>query len=381
LGEVPSRANSDLRYCQYLIGSQPRFLDEMRFATGHSWHMSGYLPLLVGTLALSGCGTGYLLQAARGQYQVSHLRQPIEKLLHSDATDTALKRRLAMVSEARDYASRTLGLPDNASYRSYSALARPFVVWNVVAAPELSVEPRRWCFLLVGCLSYRGYFREANAEAYAATLRKRGFDVMVGGVAAYSTLGRMADPVLDTMLRYDDTELVGTLFHELAHQVIYVANDTAFNEAFAMVVEAEGLKRWTQAHGQGNEWQRYQRREQQQASTVTKLAALRGELGALYGSALTDEAKRRHKRELMDERSRQILADERAAGFRSGYSLWLQTGLNNAHLAAVATYHDCVPAFERLLIARQHALPAFFAAVRELGNQSPVARRAFCAGD
>jgi predicted aminopeptidase len=329
---------------------------------------------------LSGCSTGYLFQAARGQWQVQHSRQPIEGLLANNATDPALKTRLNLVRDARDFASRELALPDNASYRSYRALKRPYVVWNVVAAPELSVEPKRWCFLLVGCLSYRGYFREANAQSYAATLKKQGFDVMVGGVAAYSTLGKFADPVLDTMLRYDDTELAGTLFHELAHQVIYIANDTAFNEAFAMAVEAEGLKRWTQARGQGDAWQRYQRREQQQASTVTKLAALRAELSALYGSALTDEAKRQRKSELMDERSRQILADERAAGFRSGYSLWLQTGLNNAQLAAVATYHDCVPAFERLLSARQHSLPAFFAAVRYLGKQSSAARRTFCAG-
>jgi predicted aminopeptidase len=338
------------------------------------------LKIFICTLALSGCGTGYLLQAARGQYQVSHSRQPIAKLLHSDATDTVLKRRLAVVSEARDYASRELGLPDNASYRSYSALARPYVVWNVVAAPELSVEPKRWCFLLVGCLSYRGYFREANAEAYAATLRRQGLDVMVGGVVAYSTLGKLADPVLDTMLRYDDLELVGTLFHELAHQVVYVANDTAFNEAFAMAVEAEGLRRWTQARGRDSELTTYQLREQQQASTVTRLAALRLELSALYASGLSDEAKRARKRELLTVRSQQILEDERAAGIRSGYSAWLRTGLNNAHLAAVATYHDCVPAFERLLAAEQQALPALFTAVRLLGKQTPAARRRFCAG-
>ena len=335
---------------------------------------------MICSLALSGCGTGYLLQAARGQYQVSHSRQSITKLLQSEATDAVLKQRLAVVQGARDFATVALSLPDNASYRSYRALKRPYVVWNVVAAPEFSVEPKRWCFLIVGCLSYRGYFRETNAQAYAATLKKQGFDVMVGGVAAYSTLGKFADPVLDTMLRYDDTELVGTLFHELAHQVVYAPNDTAFNEAFAMAVEAEGLERWAQARGQSSEFATYLHREQQQARTVSQLAALRTELSAMYGSALTDEAKRQHKRELLDERSRQILADERAAGFRSGYSLWLQSGLNNAHLAAVATYHDCVPAFERLLVARQHSLPAFFAAVRYLGKQSPAARRTFCAG-
>jgi predicted aminopeptidase len=335
--------------------------------------------VLICSLVLTGCGTGYVLQAARGQWQLVHRRQPIEKLLHSDATDAALKRRLAIVRDARGFASSSLALPDNASYRTYSALARPYVVWNVVAAPELSVTPRHWCFIVVGCLSYRGYFREASARRYAATLQRQGYDVTVDGVAAYSTLGRFSDPVLDTMLRYDDLELVGILFHELAHQLVYVRDDTAFNEAFAMAVEREGQRRWTQQLRQEELLQRLQLREQQQDATLRRLAQLRGELATLYGSALSDSAKRQRKRELLGEGARRILAAERAGGYRSGYSDWLQAGLNNAQLAAVATYFDCVPPFERLLQRSNGDLPSFYQAVRRLADADASARRQFCA--
>ena len=338
------------------------------------------LPLLFCSLVLAGCGTGYLLQAARGQWQLSHRRQSIEKLLHSDATDAALKRRLGLVRAAREFASRELLLPDNASYRSYSVLARPYVVWNVVAAPELSVAPKHWCFLVVGCLAYRGYFREAGARRYAATLQQQGYDVAVGGVAAYSTLGKFADPVIDTMLRYDDLELAGILFHELAHQLVYVKNDSAFNEAFAMAVEREGQRRWARARHQEAGLQAYLLRETQQAATLRQLAAVRGELAALYASADSDVDKRQRKRELLATRAQQLLAAERAGGYRSGYDDWLQQGLNNAHLAAVATYFDCVPAFEALLASQRDSLPDFYAAVRGLAKSAPAARRQFCAG-
>jgi predicted aminopeptidase len=140
-------------------------------------------------------------------------------------------------------------LPDNRSYRSYADLGRPYVVWNVVAAPEFSIEPLRWCFPFTGCLSYRGYFKESNARAFAAALAARGNDTLVAGVSAYSTLGHFADPVLNTMMRYGDLDLVATLFHELAHQLIYVKGDSEFNESFAVTIEQEGLRRWLAARG------------------------------------------------------------------------------------------------------------------------------------
>src|SRR4051812_10885006 len=202
--------------------------------------------ILLALSASSLCGC-YLIQAATGQMQIVSKRQPIAEVIRDPATSEKLKARLEYVAAARDFASRELGLPDNESYRSYADLGRPYVVWNVFAAPEFSVEPRQWCFPIAGCVVYRGYFSEAAAQRYARKLRRRGDDVAVGGVAAYSTLGHFKDPVLSTMLGWSDAQLAATLFHELAHQVVYVPGDSQFNESFATVVEEAGLERWLAA--------------------------------------------------------------------------------------------------------------------------------------
>src|SRR5438876_7211762 len=206
----------------------------------------GVRALLLGAacVLLSGCATPYLLQAASGEWQLLHRRVPIDSLLADPRTPPALRGHLEEVRAAREFASRELHLPDNASYRSYADIGRPYVVWNVVAAPEFSAEPKRWCFPVAGCVAYRGYFHERRAREFAAALAVRGFDVAVDGVPAYSTLGRFADPVLSSMLRYGDDELAATIFHELAHQLLYVRDDSQFNEAFASTVEDEGLERW-----------------------------------------------------------------------------------------------------------------------------------------
>jgi len=333
---------------------------------------------LVSTLGLSGCSVGYLLQAAHGQWQVLRARQPLDRIIASESTAAPLKARLAMVREARDFASRELHLPDNLSYRSYSALGRPYVVWNVVAAPEFSVEPRRWCFPITGCIAYRGYFREDRARRFAATLAARGDDTLVAGVSAYSTLGRFADPVLDTMLGYGDLQLVGTIFHELAHQLIYVKSDSEFSEAFAMSVEREGVARWLAARGRSGELAQYRLRQEQQAQIVDRFAAGRARLAALYREALPTSDRRRRKRELLAQVDTSVRDYERGQGISSGYDAWLDAGLNNAHLSAVATYFDCVPGFERLLAQQRGDLERYYAAVRALGRGPAAARRALC---
>src|SRR6202011_4337529 len=198
---------------------------------------------------LSGCGTRYLMQAASGQWQVLRQRVPIDTLRADARTPPALRAELQEVRAAREFASRELGLPDNSSYRSYADIGRPYVVWNVVATPEFSVQPRHWCFPIAGCVAYRGYFREKNARSFAAGLASRGFDVTVGGVPAYSTLGKFADPIVSTMMRYGDSELAAIIFHELAHQLLYAKNDTDFNEACATTVEDAGLERWLASRG------------------------------------------------------------------------------------------------------------------------------------
>jgi predicted aminopeptidase len=329
---------------------------------------------------LPGCALGYLTQAAQGQWRLMRARRPIEQVIADPAASPDLKARLRVVQDARDFAVSDLGLPDNRSYRSYSDLKRPYVVWNVVAAPEFSVEPQRWCFPFTGCLSYRGYFRENDARNMAAALAARGNDVMVGGVTAYSTLGHFSDPVLNTMLRYGDLGLASTIFHELAHQLIYVRGDSEFNESFAVSVEQEGLRRWLAARGRSLELQDYLARHQSEQLIVDVFADGRRRLATLYAwsPALPIDEQRARKHEILSATGEQVLAVERQFKVRSGYDQWISDGLNNAHLASVGTYFDCVPGFQRLLAANGGSLPAFYAAVRKIKGDA-AARHALCA--
>jgi predicted aminopeptidase len=331
--------------------------------------------------ALPGCAIGYLTQAAQGQWRLMRARRPIQQVIADPSASEQLKGRLRVVQDARDFAVEDLGLPDNRSYRSYADLKRPYVVWNVVATPEFSVAPQRWCFPFTGCLSYRGYFRERDAHKMADALAARGNDVMVGGVTAYSTLGHFADPVLNTMLRDGDLELVSTLFHELAHQLIYVHGDTEFNESFAVSVEQEGLRRWLAARGRSLELQDYLERRHAEQLMVDAFADGRRQLAALYASAppLPIDQRRARKHGILDSTGEQVLALERQFKLRTGYDRWIEDGLNNAHLASIGTYFDCVPGFQRLLEANRGDLPEFYAAVRKLRGNA-AARRALCSG-
>ena len=199
------------------------------------------LSVVVASLLLGGC---YLMQATRGQLTVMKLRQPIDTVIARKDTSDTLKAQLIRARDIRDFASRELGLPDNGAYRSYADIGRPYVVWNVVATPEFSVQPLEWCFPIAGCVAYRGYFNEKAAKDFAADLKARGRDVVVGGVPAYSTLGHIADPLLNTVINYGQLDLAALVFHELAHQVAYLPGDSSFNEAFATAVEEAGVARY-----------------------------------------------------------------------------------------------------------------------------------------
>jgi predicted aminopeptidase len=332
------------------------------------------LLLAAACATLSGC---YLMQAATGEWRVLHARVPIATLIADPATPAGLRRRLTEVDAARDFAVRELELPDNQSYRSYANLHRSFVVWNVVAAPEFSVSPVRWCFPVAGCVAYRGYFRERRARDFALSLEARGLDVVVEGVPAYSTLGRFADPVLSTMLRYDDDELVATIFHELAHQLIYVRNDSEFNEAFATTVEDVGLERWLEFRGAAQRIDRFREEQRREAQLLALLVPARARLAALYASGAGAGEMRAGKRRILAQLAADIGGLERRQGVHYPvYDQWLAAGLNNAQLAAVATYYDCVPGFKRLLAAGNDDLMRFYAAVRALAREPRAARHA-----
>ncbi len=331
---------------------------------------------LLAVLPLSGCGTLYLAQAAVGQWKVMAAREPITAIVADPATAPPLRARLEAIVAARDFASRELALPDNTSYREYAAINREYVVWNVVAAPEFSVTPREWCFPVAGCVAYRGYFSERRARDYALALEAQGYDVFVGGVVAYSTLGRFADPVLSSMLVYGDPQLAAIIFHELAHQVVYVPDDSAFNEAFAVTVEQEGLSRWLAARNEPEPLAAWRTRRAAQAQVAALFAARREELRRLYASALEPAVMRERKRAILRALAADLRAFERRTGIASGYSRWLDAGLNNAQLASVATYFGCVPGFERVLRAEGDDLPRFYAAVKALAARPDAERRA-----
>ncbi len=334
------------------------------------------LSVMTAGLALTGCGTMYVAQAAKGQMQILTARRPIDKVLADPKSAPELRQRLESVRDAREFAARELGLPDNKSYTSYADLRRDYVVWSVVATPEFSVEPREWCFPFVGCFAYRGYFKEAKAEKFAGSLRAEGFDAMVGGVPAYSTLGKFSDPILSTMLGYGDDELASILFHELSHQVVYIADDSAFNEAFAVTVEREGLARWLESRGRIADLEKYQKRRERQAESMRIVARYRRELESLYASQLPEEEMRQRKAEVFARLVVELKALDARHGTRSQIVADLEGQPNNARLASLATYYDCVPGFERLLADQQHDLPRFYAAAAELAKLPREERRA-----
>ena len=297
-------------------------------------------------LATSGC---YYLQAARGQLRVMSARQPIDKVIARPATSDTLKSQLTRARRIRDFASRELGLPDNASYKSYADIGRRYVVWNVVATPEFSVEPRTWCFPIAGCVSYRGYFSEKAANAFAEQRRKAGDDVVVGGVPAYSTLGRIADPLLNTVTGYAELDLAALIFHELAHQVAYRADDSSWNEAFATAVEEAGVARYAATFADPALLGRWQQRRRLRVALSATITRAREDLARLYRRRLAPEALRQAKQQRLAELAAAIRVMEKEQGMSSGFGAWIDAGLNNAHLASVATYYERVPHFEELL--------------------------------
>ena len=335
------------------------------------------LPLLLALTPLAGC---YLLQAAQGQLALNARRVPVARLLAAPETPPRLRSELELAARLREFASRELGLPDNNSYRSYVDLGRPYVVWNVYAAGEFSVEPLRWCFPVAGCVAYRGYFREQRARRFAHRLEIRGEDVWVSGVPAYSTLGHFADPLLSSMLGWDESELAGLMFHELAHQLLYVAGDTAFNEAFATVVETAGVRRWFAAAGRDAVLAEFKQRAARAEEVGSLVGAARGRLRQLYAAPLPASEKRRLKAAEFERLRGEYAALEQRWGSGGGYAALFDRGLNNARLLAFATYHDCVPGLERELAAVGEQLPEFYAAMRRLATPAARAQRqALCA--
>ena len=319
-------------------------------------------------LMLAGCSSlNYYAQAAQGQLSLLSDARPIEQWLADQRTDARLKLRLSMARQIRSFAVQELGLPDNASYRNYASLARPYVLWNVVATPELSLRPLQWCFPVAGCVSYRGYYNKDSAQHYAKGLRADGNDVQVGGVPAYSTLGWFNDPLISTFIHYPDAELARLLFHELSHQVVYVQGDTQFNESFASAVEEAGVERWLAGFGNPAVRETYVRFSARKQEFLKLLLATRGALEQTYVSSASDADKRAAKARIFQQLKDDYQGLKTSWGGFTGYDRFFAEPLSNAHLASIATYNDFVPAFRALLV-REKSFPAFYAATRKLAE-------------
>ncbi len=333
--------------------------------------------LVAGALGASGCqSVGYYSQAIGGHLKLMRARQPIDELLASDDTDPALKAKLETLLTARRFAVDELALPDTDSYRTYAATGRRYVTWNVVAAEEFSLSPYTWCFPVAGCVSYRGYYAEGDAREYADELaEEQGADVSVGGATAYSTLGWFDDPVLDTMLRGDALRYVGTLFHEMAHQQLYVKDDSDFNEAYATFVERQGVREWLRARGEGARAPTYETSLARREAFADLLATTRASLAELYDSDLDEAAMRAAKATAFEDMRARYAELKASWGGFAGYDDWFARELNNARLVAVSTYRRLVPAFEALFAESGSDLERFHAAAEALG-ELPAEKRA-----
>ena len=332
-------------------------------------------------LLITGCSSvGYYRQAAAGQFQIFSRQEPIEKLVERPDTRATLRKKLELVLDLRTFAERELHLKTDGHYSRYADLGRRYVVWNVYATPEFSLEPKRWWYPVVGKLKYRGFFSEQDATRYGTNLAKAGYDVYVGGVDAYSTLGWFKDPVLNTFIHHEPADLAELLFHELAHQRVFASGDTDFNEAFATAVGEEGVRRWLAVHGDSAARERYETDLRRKDQFVALVMRAREELKAVYGEESAhgprekqspgSEALVAAKRDAKAKVFAKLRADYEVlkAGWHgdNSYDNWFKRPINNARLNTIATYYHFVPAFKQLLANQNGDLQRFYAEAKAL---------------
>lgn len=321
-------------------------------------------------LAFYGCeSAGYYGQAINGQYQILQRRQPIADMISNPDTPETLAKRLKLILAVREFARTELQLPVGDHYLSYVDLDRPVVAWNIFAAPELSLAPKTWCYPIAGCAAYRGYFDIQDARRYAQKLINQGYDVYIGGVTAYSTLGWFDDPVLSTFSKLDDAQTAALIFHELAHQKLYVPDDTVFNESFATAVEQEGLHRWQIASNDAFIYKAYLRNRQRRDIFVKLIVKHRRRLESMYAGNLPVEAKRGAKARIISELITEYHQLKNASSEMAVYANWFKLPINNAQIISITSYNDFVPAFTNLLIQHDRNLQAFYEACRQLAQK------------
>jgi predicted aminopeptidase len=339
-----------------------------------------YLFLLLVTM-LNGCSTiGYYSQAVSGHMSLMMSGAPVEKVFSDDTTPVELREQLALAQQAREYAAQRLALPVGDAFSDYVHLERPWVVVNLVAVPEFSLEPHRWCYPVLGCQAYRGYFRLDDARAEEAQFRDKGFDTFIGGVTAYSTLGWFDDPLHTGFTRLAEDRMVALMFHELAHRVVYIADDTAFNESFATAVELEGLRLWLSEQGKPGQFREALERLDRRNQTLALVEDFSARLEALYAQAdsLPDQHLRNRKAAILEDL---------ALAYQELSADWPEPGpfgpapvsLNNANLALFRQYNQHVPAFRQMLRNADYDFPVFYQAVEALSEQPEPQRSDYLA--
>ena len=350
----------------------------------------GTVLLAAGIALLAGCatfgsgigriaeGAGYYWQTITGHLSILRRAEPVEDLLARQDLDPRTRQRLELATRIRRFAVTELGLPDNGSYTRYADVKQPFVTWGVVAAPELSLRLTQWCFPIAGCVTYRGYYSLEAAEAYAAGLKDQGLDVQINGVPAYSTLGWLDDPLLSTFINYPDAEVARLVFHELAHQVVYVPGDSMFNESFATAVEQVGVEHWLDLHGTPEQRSNHRQQRLHREAFLSLLGKHRDQLAAVYAAKVPDEEKREGKRRVLEALQAEYreMRQSAWAGF-TGYDRWFSRPLGNAHLGSVATYTTWVPVFRQLFEESAGDFGRFYLKVGELAALDKAERQAF----
>ena len=330
--------------------------------------------LLLLLILLYGCASlSYYNQSISGQLEIFQKSKSIETWLKTNELDQTTRTKLKTILELRQFSVRELGLPDNKSYLSYADLGRDYVLWNIFATEEFSLQPIKWCYLIVGCLSYRGYFSIDDAKHLEATLRKQGYDVYLGGVAAYSTLGWFSDPVLNTMLHWDDIQLAKVMFHELAHQQFYIKNDTEFNEAYADTIALIGVRKWLAKKHVQKEIEAFESEQRKENQFIDLVMHYRNLLDSLYNSEIKNSVKRTRKAELF----RQMREDYEVMHQdwnSNDYKSWFAEEINNAKLAAVITYRRYVPVLLEIYEETGGNLNDFYNIIKTLSLCTPEKR-------
>lgn len=331
--------------------------------------------LLLTLFLFTGCASiNYYRQSIQGQFEVLHKRKAIKDILAENDIPDKMRNKLVTVLQIRDFSSNELGLPDNNSYMTYTDLERDYVIWNIFANEEFSLEPVNWCYLIVGCLSYRGYFSRADAERHATQLQEQGYEIYLGGVSAYSTLGWFDDPVLNTMLQWSDIRVASVIFHELAHQQLYIKNDTEFNESYADAVSRIGVIKWLENKKNKKLLQQHLRSLKQEDEFTNLVTRYKSQLSHLYNSDKSEVIKRKLKKNLLQEMKNEYIVMSNTWQ-ENPYKTWFLNGINNAKLASVVTYRKYVPAFLDIYQKLNNNLTRFYSFSKSLSQCKPMKRK------